>query len=87
MMPETTTEAPERALFVLIGTALFGTQWQEDMARALGISGRSVRYWLAGRQIPAGVWRDLLAVIDRKRRELAEIKVQAARQDRRPMPS
>ena len=44
-----------------VGEALFGNQWQTDLARALGLSSpRRVRQWLSGdRPIPVGVWADV----------------------------
>lgn len=44
----TTSGAPSRALFVLVGEALWGANWQTEMANALGISARTVRYWVSG---------------------------------------
>jgi DNA-binding transcriptional regulator YdaS (Cro superfamily) len=60
------------------GEALYGSLWQSEMARALGVADRTVRRWAAGQfQIPAGVWpqvRELLAergaVLARIRRQL-----------------
>jgi hypothetical protein len=66
--------APERALFARVGAALYGPNWQGCMARALGVSDRSVRYWLIGdHPIPARVWRDLPGLIEGHRAMLAEI--------------
>jgi predicted transcriptional regulator len=31
-----------------IGTALYGRQWQSDLARDLGVNPRTVRHWLKG---------------------------------------
>ncbi len=74
MERDTRAEAPERALFARIGEALFGTLWQEAMARALGVSGRSVRYWVAGdHPIPRGVWVDLRGIVEHRREDLAEL--------------
>jgi hypothetical protein len=43
-----------------IGRALFGSQWQSEMARALGVSDRTVRRWHAGESpMPGGVWLDI----------------------------
>jgi hypothetical protein len=37
------------------GTALYGAQWQSDLARALGVSSRDIRYWVSGqRTAPEG---------------------------------
>lgn len=39
---------------VLLGRAMFGRLWQTDMARAIGVSDRAVRFWVAGtRPVPA----------------------------------
>ncbi len=40
------------------GNALYGTQWQSDLARQLGFKeARRIRQWLTGdRPIPATVW-------------------------------
>jgi hypothetical protein len=45
-----------------IGEALHGEHWQAPLARRLGVAERSMRYWLAGREIPEGV-RDELVVL------------------------
>lgn len=62
-----------RALFAHIGEALYGESWQCQLARALGCSDRSVRYWLAGRRIPLRVWRDLLGLLDKRDKELTSL--------------
>lgn len=41
------------------GQSLFGDQWQSDLARALDVNARTVRYWVASGNIPAGVWNDI----------------------------
>lgn len=40
-----------------IGQVLYGTQWQSDMARALGIDSRRIRQWLADER-PLPDWLD-----------------------------
>ena len=48
-------------LLVECGQALYGTQWQSALARDLGISGRTMRRWVAGTtDAPAGLHVDLL---------------------------
>lgn len=47
-------------LLAQCGEALWGSRWQSDMAEALGVSDRTVRRWVAGERIPAGVWADLI---------------------------
>jgi hypothetical protein len=34
----------------IIGERLYGLHWQTKLARALPVSDRSVRYWLAGKK-------------------------------------
>ena len=51
MTPELLTE---------IGEALYGNQWQTDLARDLDVAVRTVQRWLSGeRAIPAGLSDDL----------------------------
>lgn len=40
-----------------IGSALYGTQWQSDLARALDIDSRRVRQWLNNER-PLPDWLD-----------------------------
>lgn len=42
-----------------VGKALFGDQWQTDLARALDIQPRTVRYWMQNGSVPHGVWKDV----------------------------
>lgn len=46
-------------LFAAIGKALHGPDWKAALARSLNVSDRAVRRWLAGDDIPKGVWSDL----------------------------
>lgn len=62
-----------RDLFIRAGEAICGPLWQREIARRLGVSERSVRYWVAGRAIPDGVWADLRAVAEKQRQELSEL--------------
>ena len=53
------------------GSVLYGPAWQSELARHLGIADRTVRYWIAGeRPIPAGVWGDIAALLERRGSEL-----------------
>lgn len=62
--PSTTKAgAPTRALLACVGELLFGPCWQSALAHALGVSPRTMRYWLADRAIPAGVRGDLVALL------------------------
>jgi hypothetical protein len=56
------------------GKALYGSDWQTDMARGLGVSSRSVRYWLAGRPLPADMPERVLVLIDKREQELRKLR-------------
>jgi hypothetical protein len=50
-------------LLVEAGEALYGSRWQSDMARGLGVSDRTVRRWVADSSaVPQGVYLDLLRI-------------------------
>lgn len=51
-------------LLVECGEALYGSRWQCEMARDLGIADRTVRRWVAGvTPVPCGVYLDLLRMV------------------------
>jgi hypothetical protein len=57
-----------------VGTALFGSNFQHDMAAALGVNRRTVGRWVAATIEPrAGVWSDLLRLIEARHVELGEL--------------
>jgi hypothetical protein len=40
-----------------VGQALYGSQWQSDLARAFGVNDRTVRRWHSGTTpVPAAAW-------------------------------
>ena len=52
------------------GMVLYGRRWETALARDLGVSNRTVRYWLTGRQEPPqGVWLDLLRLVRARMRD------------------
>lgn len=54
-----------------VGPLLYGEQWQSPLARALGVSVRTVQRWAADRSVPpAGVRAELEALVKRRRAEL-----------------
>lgn len=56
------------------GEALFGPRWQSDMARALSVSDRTIRYWLAGNKpLPDGVHHDIQRLIAERRKTLRQL--------------
>ena len=58
-----------------IGESLYGTQWQSNLARDLGLSdARRIRQWIAGeRKIPLGIWVDLAELVRAKQTNLSSI--------------
>lgn len=65
-------DAPDTTL-ARIGEALFGSQWQTDLARALGVSSRQVRRWAKGRPIPTGAQDDLRGLMAERREMLGAL--------------
>jgi len=57
----------------LVGEAMFGAQWQSDLARGLDLSSRTVRIWAAGGKIPAATWKDIRALCEARSSQLAEV--------------
>jgi hypothetical protein len=52
--------ANHQQLLQLCGEALYGPRWQSELARAIDISDRTMRRWLADpHEIPFGVWKDI----------------------------
>jgi hypothetical protein len=60
-------------MLAAIGTALYGREWKNPRAHALGIDGRQMRRWAnEGHELPMGVFDDALKLIDRRRHELGQ---------------
>lgn len=60
-------------LFSRAGATLFvGTdEWRPLLAERLDVDPRNVQRWASGeREVPSGVWRDLRALLDARRREI-----------------
>ena len=63
------------ALLRAAGEALYGSRWQSDLARDLGVSDRTMRRWAAGSDaMPPGVALDLLPLCDERIAALEAIK-------------
>lgn len=60
------------------GGALYGPRWQADLAGALGVSDRTLRRWVAGEPVPAGVYADLTKLVRARLTELREVAELAA---------
>lgn len=55
------------------GEALYGPRWQSDLARALDVSDRTVRRWVAGGDMPNGVYVDILRLVVERQAELDDL--------------
>jgi transcriptional regulator with XRE-family HTH domain len=64
-------------LLAEVGTALYGPFWHVELARALGVTRRTVHRWEQGnpKQELGGKprWADVQALIRKRRRELARL--------------
>ena len=56
-----------------IGRALYGRAWQRDLAKAMGVSERTMRYLAAGKPMPPGAWADMARVAESKAAELQRL--------------
>jgi hypothetical protein len=57
-----------------IGEALYGDRWQRSMARALGVSERTVRYWAAGHHpVPISLSPQLVGLARDRRAQLQRL--------------
>lgn len=57
-----------------VGQALYGERWQTDLARALDVSDRTVRRWVAGSDEPRpGVYVDLLRLVVERASDLDDL--------------
>ncbi len=61
------------ALLRRVGEALYGQRWQSALAIDLDVSDRTMRRWVAGDPIPAGVWGELRDLVDARGQVLAAI--------------
>lgn len=56
------------------GEALYGPRWQTEMARALQVSDRTVRRWVAGSDdVPDGVYLDMWRLCEEKVADLDDL--------------
>lgn len=56
------------------GAALYGPRWQSELARAIGVSDRTMRRWAAGDGAPpAGVWADIHRLLAERQAVIGEL--------------
>ncbi len=61
-------------LFRAIGTALYGPQWQSEMARQLDVALRTVQRWSAGSSpVPDSIRPELRTLMDEQRTLLVKL--------------
>ena len=64
-----------RDLLCAVGRALYGPQFQTELARRLGVNKRTMRRWVAGESVPeTEVFDDLLALVDDQVVVLTELR-------------
>jgi transcriptional regulator with XRE-family HTH domain len=64
--------ASQRAALEKIGPSLFGSAWQSDLARALGVTDRTVRRWFAGEHVMSReTWEEVAKLAGRRSSYLA----------------
>jgi hypothetical protein len=68
------TEMDHAELIRTVGSKLWGSRWQTDMAQALGVNDRTVRRWVSGAEEPrSGVWTELIQILRERREELGKV--------------
>ena len=62
-------------LFRATGEALYGPEWQSELARQLDVNLTTLRRWATGKfAIPAGIWADLGPLIEAKQAEMEKLR-------------
>lgn len=62
-------------LFRAIGEALYGPQWQSELARQLDVNLATMRRWATGKfAIPPGIWADLANMLAERQVEIAKLE-------------
>lgn len=67
-----------------VGEALFGHAWRAPLADELDVSERTVRRWLAGAQIPAGIWPELAEICRERGAVLADLVLHLGKEGNKP---
>lgn len=71
-----------------IGQALYGTQWQSDLARALSVDSRRVRQWLNDeRPIPEWLSSELNTLLTKNIDDCRHLQQALASQTKTPLSS
>lgn len=60
------------------GPLLYGPRWQSEIGRALGVSDRSVRLWIAKASAPDEIKPKIARLIDKRVRDLERVRARLA---------
>lgn len=75
-------------LLIKVGQALYGTQWQSDLARALDVDSRRVRQWLGDeRPIPEWLSSELNALLAKNIDDCQHLQRALSNQTQTPLSS
>ena len=55
------------------GEALFGPHWIESMSESIDVAPRTIRRWLGGWEIPAGIRSELIMLAHEKEIDLRDL--------------
>lgn len=70
------TDGVDRVWLSRAGVALFGARWQSELARALGVSDRTMRRWIhpdGANLAPGNVRGKIAELLGERRREIADL--------------
>lgn len=57
-----------------VGPALFGRNWQSELADWLAVNRKTIRRWMSGEDEPrSAVWKELLEITQERHVQLAEL--------------
>lgn len=62
-----------------VGTTLYGSRWQSELARELKVRDRAVRHWIAGKRPIPDIVDKLFALLKEKEREALETRQKLAK--------
>ena len=63
----------EKEQLIAAGEAAFGKRWQTELSEALGVSVRTVRYWVVGKnKIPAKLSADIVLILKHRQKKISE---------------
>lgn len=66
--------AAETGRLTRCGEVLYGSRWQSDLSRALGVGDRRVREWAAGeRRTPPGIWPEIADLLRERQADIAAL--------------